>query len=140
MFNFLVWAVCVFFFLLGVNVLLPLPLRFWLARKSANPTEAEREQAFVPMGYGFVAGVLVGLLLVHVTLEYFSVYWWYQVFLVVGFFAASEHPRQLYWKKARAESGAVEQTRDEFTAVVFSWYFWGALVSLLVVNVVRWLR
>ncbi len=149
MLKFFLWAVGAYVVLVLVNMTLPILVGFLAQSKwHTKAEEAElksqavgsvlAQQTFMVVAFGFVAGVVVALVLFLVTLSYVSTHWVYQLFLIVGFFSASQHAQRLYLIKSKAGSGVFGRTGDKFAGIMFGGYFWGTILSVIGVNVGRW--
>lgn len=150
MLKFLLWFLALGVVLNAINMILPLPVGFlaqhrWHAKAEHSEEQGQpafaglRHQVLMVLGFGFVVGTLVAVTLAFVTLRFVSSHWAYQLVLVIGFVAASEHGQRVYWIKYKGGPGFFGRTGDKFAGLMFSGYFWGSVLSVVAVNVGRWI-
>jgi hypothetical protein len=145
--KFVIWAVGAYFLLVLANMLVPVPLgfaaernwreRFLKAEAGGNLVgDALPRQTAIAFGYGLLAGVAIALVFVGLTWKFVSTHWVYSLFLLLFFFAASQHSQRLYLNKSQSGSrGMFGPAGDKFCAIMFGGYFWGALLGVAAINI-----
>jgi len=136
MLTFVLWAIAAYVVLVLINMLLPIPLGVLAEGKwSEGWREAEKRgepigaalptQTLAAVALGLLAGVAVALVMAWATVAFASPHWFYQLCLLVGFFAASSHAQNLYLLKSpQPPSGIVfGRVGDRLAGAMFGGYF-----------------